>query len=78
MGTVIPIRRKSFNKVMSAYTNAVNLGAQLLLMSTPDERTATIHYQAMNLVSLIEQQLKEAIKEMGNAETKASREAGDE
>lgn len=59
----VTITRTQFRQVCDALINATNLNQQLLLLSTADERSKTIHYQAFKLLQIIRQQLSEAVGE---------------
>ncbi|WP_440530456.1 hypothetical protein [Serratia nevei] len=59
----VTITRTQFRQVCDALINATNLNQQLLLLSTADERSKTIHYQAFKLLQKIRQQLSEAVGE---------------
>lgn len=59
----VTITRAQFRLVCDALINATNLNQQLLLLSTADERSKTIHYQAFKLLQIIRQQLSEAVGE---------------
>ncbi len=56
-------RSRPYSKVISAYSDVVNLGQQLLMISPKDDILSTkCLYQASNLAQRIEDQLKAAVE----------------
>ncbi|VEB97331.1 Uncharacterised protein [Cedecea lapagei] len=59
----VTLTKRQYRKLCDALINTVNMGQQLLLISTDGcERSDKAFYQAQLMRSAIEQQLKEAAK----------------